>query len=111
MREVGRLTNADVCRLFIIDGVISLPIAIAGFFILPDVPEISRAWYFSKAVRECPSLKSQKLTLRRSSDMARSEWSSRAARTENHILRPSLRRSSLRGTYTLSAYFICKDKL
>ena len=37
-------------RLFIIDGVISLPIAIAGFFVLPDVPEISRAWYFSKAV-------------------------------------------------------------
>ncbi|KIN02579.1 hypothetical protein OIDMADRAFT_102700 [Oidiodendron maius Zn] len=35
--------------LFIIDGVISLPIAIAGFFMLPDVPEISRAWYFSKA--------------------------------------------------------------
>jgi len=38
--------------LFIIDGVISLPIAIAGFFILPDVPEISRAWYFSKAVSQ-----------------------------------------------------------
>ena len=37
-------------RLFIIDGVISLPIAIAGFFVLPDVPEISRAWYFSKTV-------------------------------------------------------------
>ncbi|KAJ5336189.1 uncharacterized protein N7506_004211, partial [Penicillium brevicompactum] len=27
--------------LFIIDGVISLPVAISGFFILPDVPEIS----------------------------------------------------------------------
>lgn len=34
--------------LFIIDTIISLPIAIAGFFILPDVPEITRAWYFSK---------------------------------------------------------------
>ncbi|TGO88714.1 hypothetical protein BPOR_0146g00170 [Botrytis porri] len=34
--------------LFIIDGVISLPIAIAGYFILPDVPEIAKAWYFSK---------------------------------------------------------------
>ncbi|KAF8852076.1 MFS general substrate transporter [Acephala macrosclerotiorum] len=31
--------------LFIIDGVISLPVAIGGFFILPDVPEITRAWY------------------------------------------------------------------
>ncbi|KAJ5195711.1 hypothetical protein N7449_006190 [Penicillium cf. viridicatum] len=34
--------------LFIIDGVISLPVAISGFFILPDVPEISNPWYLSK---------------------------------------------------------------
>lgn len=34
--------------LFIMDGVISLPIAIAGFFMLPDLPEITRAWYFNK---------------------------------------------------------------
>ncbi|KAL2847213.1 major facilitator superfamily domain-containing protein [Aspergillus pseudoustus] len=34
--------------LFIIDGVISLPIAIAGFFVLPDVPEISNPWYLTK---------------------------------------------------------------
>ncbi|ERS98973.1 hypothetical protein HMPREF1624_04168 [Sporothrix schenckii ATCC 58251] len=33
--------------LFIIDTIISLPIAIAGFFMMPDVPEITRAWYFS----------------------------------------------------------------
>ncbi len=37
-------------RLFITDGVISLPIAIAGFFVLPDVPEISKVWYLSKTV-------------------------------------------------------------
>lgn len=36
--------------LFIIDGVISLPIAIAGFFVLPDVPEICRAPYLSTKV-------------------------------------------------------------
>ncbi|KAJ5770085.1 uncharacterized protein N7511_002136, partial [Penicillium nucicola] len=36
--------------LFIIDGVISLPIAISGFFILPDVPEISNPWYLSQEV-------------------------------------------------------------
>ena len=36
--------------LFIIDGIISLPIAIAGFFVLPDVPEICRAPYLSKKV-------------------------------------------------------------
>jgi len=33
--------------LFIIDTVISLPIAIAGFFFLPDVPEITKAWYLT----------------------------------------------------------------
>jgi MFS transporter, ACS family, pantothenate transporter len=41
----------DSTRLFIVDGIISLPIAISGFFILPDVPEITRAWYLSKEVR------------------------------------------------------------
>ena len=33
--------------LFIMDGVISTPIAIAGFFLIPDVPEITRAFYIS----------------------------------------------------------------
>jgi hypothetical protein len=42
-------------RLFIIDGVISLPVALAGFFVLPDVPEISRVWYLSEQVRGPPS--------------------------------------------------------
>jgi ACS family pantothenate transporter-like MFS transporter len=34
--------------LFIIDGVISVPIAILGFFALPDLPEISKPFYLSK---------------------------------------------------------------
>lgn len=33
--------------LFIINTIISLPIALSGFFFLPDVPEITRAWYFT----------------------------------------------------------------
>ena len=37
-------------RLFIVDGTISLPIALAGYFILPDVPEISRPFYLTKEV-------------------------------------------------------------
>lgn len=37
-------------RLFVIDGVISLPVAISGFFILPDVPEIANPWYLTKEV-------------------------------------------------------------
>ncbi|KAL4937216.1 hypothetical protein BDV06DRAFT_232720 [Aspergillus oleicola] len=34
--------------LFLIDGIISLPIALLGFLVLPDVPEISNPWYLSK---------------------------------------------------------------
>ncbi|KAK5996396.1 Pantothenate transporter liz1 [Cladobotryum mycophilum] len=34
--------------LFIVNTVISLPIAIAGYFMIPDVPEITRAWYLSE---------------------------------------------------------------
>ncbi|KAI1609153.1 retrograde regulation protein 2 [Exophiala viscosa] len=38
--------------LFVIDGVISLPVALSGYFLLPDVPETTRAWYFTPAERE-----------------------------------------------------------
>lgn len=34
--------------LFVMDGVISLPIAVAGFFLIPDLPENSRAFYLRK---------------------------------------------------------------
>ncbi|OTA99904.1 hypothetical protein M426DRAFT_268431 [Hypoxylon sp. CI-4A] len=34
--------------LFIVNTTISLPIAIAGFFLFPDVPEITRAWWLTK---------------------------------------------------------------
>ncbi|KAI1478007.1 MFS general substrate transporter [Daldinia eschscholtzii] len=34
--------------LFIINTIISLPIAMAGFFFFPDVPEITRAWWLTK---------------------------------------------------------------
>ena len=34
--------------LFIVDGIISLPIALAGFFVLPDVPEISKPFYLTE---------------------------------------------------------------
>jgi hypothetical protein len=44
------LIKLTLQRLFIIDGVISLPVAISGFFILPDVPEISNPWYLSEQV-------------------------------------------------------------
>lgn len=34
--------------LFIVDGIISLPVAIAGYFVLPDVPEISKPFYLTE---------------------------------------------------------------
>lgn len=37
-------------RLFLIDGIISVPVALSGFFVLPDVPEISSPWYLSQEV-------------------------------------------------------------
>ncbi|KAK7719491.1 hypothetical protein SLS57_005689 [Botryosphaeria dothidea] len=38
--------------LFIMDGLISAPIAIAGFFILPDLPEITKAFYLTDKDRD-----------------------------------------------------------
>lgn len=37
--------------LFIIDGVISLPIAISGYFLVPDMPDNSRALYLTPEER------------------------------------------------------------
>ncbi|KKA20500.1 Pantothenate transporter [Rasamsonia emersonii CBS 393.64] len=34
--------------LFLVDGAISLPMALGGYFILPDVPEITKSWYLTK---------------------------------------------------------------
>lgn len=52
MTAVYNLNDVDGYRgwqwLFIINTVISLPIAIAGFFFFPDVPEITRAWWLTK---------------------------------------------------------------
>ena len=45
--------NSWESRLFIMDGVISMPIAIAGYFFLPDLPETSRARYFTAEVGNC----------------------------------------------------------
>lgn len=46
-----RIRTETAFRLFIVDGIISLPIALAGYMFIPDVPETSRAFYLSKDVR------------------------------------------------------------
>ncbi|KAF2635400.1 pantothenate transporter liz1 [Massarina eburnea CBS 473.64] len=38
--------------LFIIDGIISLPVAIAGFFIFPGLPSSKRPWWLTQAEHE-----------------------------------------------------------
>ncbi|KAI2641525.1 MFS general substrate transporter [Hypomontagnella submonticulosa] len=52
MAAVYTLDGRDGYRgwqwLFIINTAISLPIAIAGFFFFPDIPEITRAWWLTK---------------------------------------------------------------
>lgn len=54
--------NTNLDRLFIVDGIISLPIALMGFIILPDVPEISNPWYLTKDVRFLHRRNQQTLT-------------------------------------------------
>ncbi|KAM0800804.1 putative MFS transporter Liz1/Seo1 [Usnea florida] len=44
----GRSGYAGWQWLFLVDGIISLPIALAGFLFIPDVPETSRAFYLNK---------------------------------------------------------------
>ncbi|KAH7319601.1 major facilitator superfamily domain-containing protein [Stachybotrys elegans] len=38
--------------VFLIDGIITLPVAIFGFFFFPDIPEITEAFYLSPAERQ-----------------------------------------------------------
>jgi len=47
----GVYTDSAIIRLFIVDGIISLPIALLGYFILPDIPEIAKPFYLTKEVR------------------------------------------------------------
>ncbi|SMR53685.1 unnamed protein product [Zymoseptoria tritici ST99CH_3D1] len=37
--------------LFIVDGLLSLPVALVGFVMLPDTPETTRAWFLSPEER------------------------------------------------------------
>lgn len=43
----GTLGKAGWQWLFIMDGIISLPICIAGFWLYPDFPETTRAFYLN----------------------------------------------------------------
>ncbi|KAF4835650.1 Pantothenate transporter liz1 [Colletotrichum tropicale] len=47
--------------LFVMDGVISIPIALYGFFALPDLPHNTRAFYLKKEDREYGLERSKKM--------------------------------------------------
>lgn len=38
--------------VFILDGIITIPIAIFGFLAFPDLPENTKSWYFSQEEKE-----------------------------------------------------------
>jgi ACS family pantothenate transporter-like MFS transporter len=44
----GTLGKAGWQWLFVMDGLISLPICLAGYFLIPDLPENSRAFYLNE---------------------------------------------------------------
>jgi len=47
---------------FIIDGIITLPIAFYGFLLFPDVPATTKAFYLSEEVCQDPSFPLNVLT-------------------------------------------------
>lgn len=106
-------------RLFIVDGIISLPIALLGYFVLPDIPEIAKPFYLTKEVR------SPKLTrniffgfnvtvlklikqIFRKLLLLRRECSLKEEKRGNRIQKQSLRRFSPPGTSTFWRFSICK---
>ncbi len=48
----GRLGKAGWQWLFVMDGIISAPICLAGYFMMPDLPENCRAFYLNKEDKE-----------------------------------------------------------
>lgn len=42
---------------FIIDGIITVPIALYGFLVFPGLPRTTKAFYLSQEVRKCNAMK------------------------------------------------------
>jgi hypothetical protein len=74
-----------------VDWIISLPIALAGFVFYPDVPEITRAFYLNKTVRDhCVGfLDKTQLTCERTLPWQTNEWNWKAAKKDSHIPKPN----------------------
>lgn len=57
----GTLGHAGWQWLFIMDGVISLPICFAGFWLYPDFPETTRAFFLNDSDKELAMKRMQKI--------------------------------------------------
>ncbi|RDW64814.1 hypothetical protein BP6252_10465 [Coleophoma cylindrospora] len=57
----GTLGHAGWQWLFLMDGIISLPIAFAGFWLYPDFPDSTRAFYLTEADRELAKRRMQEI--------------------------------------------------
>ncbi|RDW68459.1 hypothetical protein BP5796_09116 [Coleophoma crateriformis] len=57
----GTLGHAGWQWLFLMDGIISLPIAFAGFWLYPDFPDSTRAFYLTEADRELAKTRMQEI--------------------------------------------------
>ncbi|KAH7037543.1 major facilitator superfamily transporter [Microdochium trichocladiopsis] len=70
----GRHGFAGWQWLFIMDGVISLPICLAGFFLLPDFPENTRAFYITQEDRTLAAERMKKVGRAPRARLGRTVW-------------------------------------
>lgn len=57
--------------VFIIDGVISLPIAIAGFFLFPGIPTSPRIWWLKESEQKLAQARMQSDGVRKSAKIGK----------------------------------------
>ncbi|KFY49844.1 hypothetical protein V496_09772 [Pseudogymnoascus sp. VKM F-4515 (FW-2607)] len=67
----GRLGMAGWRWVFIIDGVISLPIAIAGFFLFPGIPTSPRIWWLKESEQKLAQARMQSDGVRKSAKIGK----------------------------------------
>lgn len=101
-------------RLFIVDGIISLPVALLGYLVLPDLPEIAKPFYLSKEVSVpflyLPIRRSWRNFIRRLHSPRR-EWNWRDEKEGNHIRKRSSRKYLPLGISTCWPCSTCKAVL
>lgn len=57
--------------VFIVDGIISLPIALSGFFLFPGLPNSPRIWWLTEAEQKLAQARMQNDGVRKSSKIGR----------------------------------------